>query len=747
MNNLFLFFKGGSYNRFATCLLLIILLSGKIFANINLSSISGKVVDGKTHMPLENVIVLITDQNIVSKTDSLGYFQFSSVKEGRFTLKISLIGYKSTEENVFAGKDDLTNLLIHLFPEALYSQTVIITGEHPTSAFDNLEKASHVLKDRDLQRDIGLTLAATLKNETGLAMRSMGPAPARPVIRGLGGDRVVISEDGFITKDLSSTSPDHAVSVDPFTAERIEVIRGPKILCKTSSTLGGIVNVIKDEIPFKIPSRIKGSAGVFGESVNNGFMGAVVTEVPVYDFVIRGELSNKRAGNLSTPIGLLNNSDLETLSYAGGLSFVKEWGFLGVSYRTFESDYGVPGGFIGAHPNGIDISMMKHQLNTRLNINLKSEFINSLDVDFSRNYYRHKEFENNNLIGAEFALYDYSGNIKVNHSNFGFFEEGSIGLTLNYRDFKVGGYVFTPLSNSFNTAAYFFESFHLGKIDFQFAARYNLDQVKPEFEKSDSKIGHIRNRFFNTYSLSLSAVYELWQDIHIGTNLSKSSRVPTIEELFSEGPHLAAYSYETGNPDLEAESGIGNELFLFIKNNWFYSLINVYYNSFSNYIIPRNTGKINYSTLLPVYASSGERAFITGIEAESEFKFSDELKFNFSLSYTYGELKSVKSPLPAIPPLKGLLDLQYSSNNFSVGISSEFAASQNRIDKFEQPTSGYLIFNSFSQYIFITGEFVNSITFNAENLFNKEYRNHLSRVKSIIPEAGRNFKLTYKLYF
>ncbi len=737
---------GHQYIKLVTFILLVLSIQYTDAAVLK-TNLYGKVLDGETHEPIENGIVLITELNLTAKTDSLGQFVFREVNEGRYNLKINLIGYMPVEEKIIIDKESNKNLLIHLFPIALHSETIVITGEHPTSTFDDLQEVAHVLKDKNLQRDLGLSLAATLKNETGLSVRSMGPAPARPVIRGLGGDRVAITEDGINIRDLSSTSPDHAVTVEPFTAERIEVIRGPKILCKTSTTLGGVVNVIHEEIPTKIPSSITGNAGLFGESANKGLMGSLVTEIPLYNFVFRGEISDKKASDLKTPVGTLKNSDLNTFNYSSGLSFVGNWGYSGISFRNFDSDYGVPGGFVGAHPFGVDINMFKRQLNGKLFLNFPGNKPKSLELDLNRIYYRHKEMEANGLIGAEFAIHDYSGTAKFNHTSLGLLEEGTIGLSLETRDFNVGGYVFTPKSKSLSFSTFAFETFHIDQINFQFALRYNYDKINPEIENPDSKIGYIRNRYFNTYSLSFSAVYEILSDLNIGTNISKSSRVPTIEELFSEGPHLAAYSYETGNPDLKDESGIGAELFVYLKKQSFYGLVTAYHNILSYYIIPRNTGKINYSTLLPVYASSGVEATISGLETEAEVHFLDNCKINASLIYTFGKIDKSNTPLPAIPPMKGMINLQYSQSNFTFGIGGEFAGKQNRVDQFEQPTAGYFIWNSFAQYIFITGNYVHNISLNAENILDSEYRNHLSRVKSILPEAGRNFRMIYRIFF
>ena len=200
-------------------------------------TLEGIVLDGSNDMPLQDAVVKIIELNTYDVTDKNGIFNFRSIPFGNYNIEISFVGYKSTITSIQMDQEVNKGLIVHLFTLPFETSTVVVTGLHTTTKFDDMNEFINVLKGKELQRELGLTLASTLKNETGLAIRSMGPAPARPVIRGLGSDRIAITEDGIQTTDLSATSPDHAVSVEPFTIDRIEVIRGPKVLLNNLSLI------------------------------------------------------------------------------------------------------------------------------------------------------------------------------------------------------------------------------------------------------------------------------------------------------------------------------------------------------------------------------------------------------------------------------------------------------------------------------------------------------------------------------
>jgi len=711
------------------------------------TNITGIVLDSETSDAIPGVVIELVETKIYATTRNDGSFIIKNLSEGKHKLKFSHIAYheKIVELEVTTISDK--SIIVNLTPKSIEVSPVIVTDHYSeVSKFDEISEYTNVLKGKELQRDLGLTLAATLKNETGLAIRSMGPAPSRPVIRGLGQDRVYISEDGNKTIDLSSTSPDHAVTIEPFTLQRVEVIRGPKVLIKTPTTIGGVVNVVRDEIPQEIHQHFHIMAGGYTETANKGYLGSIVGEVPFNPFEIRLEFSGRKANNLNTPVGELENSYAQNLNYSIGGSFVDDFGFAGTSFRKYELNYGIPGGFIGAHPNGVDIEMFRRQNNFETRVDINSDFIKNVEANYSYALYRHKEFEASGRIGSEFRILNHIGFVNINHNQIGFMDNGILGISGEIRDFDIGGFVFTPPTNSYNISAYFFESLRKGKFSFEFGGRYNYDKIIPEIEKPDADIGPILIRTFSTYSLSFSALYELTQRVYIGANISKSSRVPTIEELFSEGPHLAAYSYEVGNPLLDAEGGLGTEIFVYHKFEETLFNLNFFYNNLNNYIIPRNTGEINYQTFLPIYATTGVGAIFYGAEAQIDWNFLGNFSFSTTASYTHGAFKENNQPLPQIPPLKSLIELKYSDENILCGFNSEIAAAQNRVDTFEEPTPGYVVYNSYVQYTFITGDLIHNLSLNFDNVFNKEYYNHLSRIKSVLPEAGRNLRLSYKVY-
>lgn len=718
-----------------------------LFAQHPKIHLNGIVLDGETNKPIESVNIKVVDYNIFTTSKPDGTFELVFKEAETYQIKMTHVAYKEELKTVDLSIVNHHQMIVYLIPKAIDISPVIIMGQNALTKFDELYESSNVLRGKELQKELGLSLAATLKNETGLAIRSMGPAPARPVIRGLGGDRVMITEDGNKTTDLSATSPDHAVTIEPFGVDKIEVLRGPKVLLHTPTTIGGVVNVVRNEIPEEIHNEFYGMFGTYGESANNGYLGSLIAEIPLKPFALRLEGSKRKADNLDTPIGQLQNSYAENYNYGIGGSYFPSFGLIGASYRDFNLDYGIPGGFIGAHPNGVDIDMYRRQFNVRTKINLPSKTFENIDAHFSSVLYRHKEFEKSGLIGSEFKIRSYLGYLNLNYKGLGFLSSGTFGISSQYRDFEIGGFVFTPQSKSLNIATYVYESFNTGNFSFEFGARYNYDLITPKESKPDSKIGNIREREYHTYSLSFSALYSFTDIVHFGININKSSRVPTIEELFSEGPHLAAYSYEIGNPDLEDERGWGTEIFVYHNFNNLHFHLNVFRNDLGYYIIPRNTGETNFATFLPIYKTEGIAALFYGIEGQVSCEFLDNFKIGMTLSYTRGKFKETDKSLPQIPPLKSNIELSYTNDIWALGINSEIAAEQNKVDEFEKPTAGYAVFNSYFQYSLSHGKLLHSFTLSVDNIFNKEYRNHLSRVKSILPEAGRNFRLTYKLYF
>ncbi len=736
--------KKRTFSKILWVVVIFIILVTQGFASEK-RNLSGLLIDSESNKPIAFASIFIVELSIASSSSEEGVFIFKEIEKGQYTLRIQHIGYKENLVSIKFDEMSKAQYLIYMIPKAVEISSITIAGKQSVSLFEDLHELSGVLKGKELQRELGLTLASTLKNETGISIRSMGPAPARPVIRGLSGDRVFISEDGIKTSDLSATSPDHAVTIEPFSIERIEVLRGPKVLTKTPVTIGGVVNVIRNEIPIQIQEKIFGTAGLSGETANMGYLSAITSEIPFSPFNARIELSKRKTKDVKTALGELKNSASENVNYSIGLGFFPSFGSFGLSYRNFELDYGVPGGFIGAHPFGVNISMYRQQFNARSQFQIDSKYFQDLEILFSNSLYRHKEFEKSGKIGSEFRIYDYQMSAIFKHSQTEIFNEGISGISSEFRDFDIGGFVFTSPTKSFNISSFSFHSARINRFNLEAAARFNYDVISPRKEKITS-IGNIRKRDFYTYSLSTSLLYEWTQKVSVGINLSKSSRVPTIEELFSEGPHLAAYSYEIGNPDLKAENGLGAEIFIYHKfGNLFYNM-NFFWNNLSNYIIPRNSGKINYATFLPIYATSGVKANLYGFEIQLDLRSIPNFRLFTTLSHIVGKFAKANN-LPQIPPLKGNFGISYVTDNVNAGISTEFALKQSNIDNYEETTAGYAIINTYFQYSFSTDLHIHTISLNIDNLLNQEYRNHLSRVKQIIPESGINLKMLYKLYF
>lgn len=715
------------------------------------NSLSGIIIDNETGETIPFAYLHLEEIHRQAVTDANGNFEINNIPAGEYTLTIHRLGYKTTTLKVSVGLDEKeTPLTIKLSPSLLSSQAIEVTGEDMRISGSSLEHASRKFLGTDLRRDLGSTLSQTLANMPGFDQRTMGSAPGRPVIRGLGDERVVILQDGISSGDVSAQSSDHAVTIDPVSAQEIEVARGPAALQYGANAIGGVINVVRNQIATSVPSKINGSFTANGETVSTGASAALNVSIPIQQFVITTDFNGRLAGDTRTPLGRLSNSYFRTTNDAIGISMVKDWGYVGGSLGTYVSNYGIPPDPNG-HPEGVDIEMSKFQYVGKSEIILNNEFFRTLEFDLSLNNYNHKEIEASGDTGTEFGLVSTNFNGNLTHKKIGFLDEGKIGVSARTEDYAVAG-AGTPASNSYLVGVFVIEEKDLNYLHIEAGLRFDWVQNAPKEDDSDSRIGNIRTRSFSALSSSVSLIYSLSPSVTLGTTFLHSFRAPSLEELYSSGPHLASYSYEIGNPELDPERGLAKELFIRYKGNKSVVELTGFHNGFSNYLYAENTGRINsrFPNLLD-YQFVGEKATMYGFEVSYEQQLIDHWMVKTSSSYTYAYRKSVtdsgRFPLEQIPPLKGTLGLTYSNKKLETGTRIRAAAEQNRTGEFETPTDGYVIADLFSQYRFSSQKLLHTISLNISNLLDDEYYNHLSRIKDFNPEAGRNVSLLYRVYF
>lgn len=713
-------------------------------------AVNGIVTDFETDEPVGWTSILIEEVNRSAVAHEDGSFSFRNIPAGRYTLKTYRLGYENYTDRIIIAAGDTLDIVIKLKRSDYRSRDVEIRADRNT---DELTRPVRTISGTELRQQLGRTLAETIVNEPGMSQRSMGSAPARPVLRGLGGDRLLILEDGNRTGDMSSSAPDHAVAIDPMNAERIEIIRGPASLIYGSNTLGGVINVSRGQIPTVLTEHLHGSGSLQLESVNTGAGTGFNIEGTSGNITARADLSARTASDIQTAKGSLDNTGINTISGSIGAGYINPWGVLGFSGNIFSSNYGIPGNFTGSHPNGVQIELVRRQLHAKLDYLPRLEVIKRIDFNFNYNYYFHKELEwstdreIHDIVGAQYKLHTLNFNTLLRNNGWGPFSSGMIGLFGEFRDYTAGGFTFTPPVKEMGLALMAYQQAVTGRFTIDISARFDIRSVNPEEEIESRIIGLMRSRQFNGYSAGSRLTVEVNRWLDFGMNFMKTLRLPGIEELYSEGPHLPAYSYDTGNPELDAEEGFGLEVFAKIHSSAVKIDAAVFSNSVRNYLYPRNTGTESERRPLPVYQYSGDDVLMQGWELSYDILLLWNFSTSGTLSYVRGDLTEEDRPLPFIPPLTGKFDLEYNRRNFSVGTSLRTASGQNRLGDFEEPTAGYRVYDLFARYLFSSGKYLHTFTVGIDNLNDEDYRMHLSRVKSIMPEPGRNIKILYRVYF
>ncbi len=741
-------------------------------------AIHGIIRDVETGEPIlfANIRLKDTGRYRISRED--GTFQFDNMPVRKYTVTIQHIGYTPVEKEVEVTPDDTVQIAVDLVPSVFeISESVVVTGTGRERGVSETYQPTSVLGGRQYQQKMQTTLPASLVHLPGISQQSFGAAATQPVIRGMGGDRVLVLEDGQRTGDLSTTSADHAVAIEPVTTERVEVVRGPAGLLYGSNALGGVINIIREEIPRDIPERISGTLMLRGESYNDGASGGGMITVPAGSFALRGEISGRTAGDIRTPEGTFPSTDLDGYNASAGASWITDWGYAGASFRQYEMRYGVPGEFNdiqipGAHAGGVDAEFMRRVGRFRA---LHYEGIGPFsDIEFDGHvtHYIHKEIEGETgagrpIIGAEFDQLTISGSLIARHihENGILPLEGAAGISARYRDLlSVRGFTGTRSATETVLSAFVYEEFGWRVLRFQVGLRYDWSSIEPyrtDPIQSGDRLIPVTSRTFGEFSGSIALLYDIRPGWKIGLSVARAFRNPAIEELYSDGPHLADFSYDIGNPELDAEVGTGIDLFIRSEMRSLKFDANLFYNYVSNYIYYEPTGEIDPRLRrYPVFQARSDNAVFYGTEGQIEIHLGGEFVLDGTISYVRATRTADNDPLPFIPPLNGNVNFRYEGKHLFASIGWTGADSQNRVPspipdpinegetiKPQSPTPSYNLLRAGIGYRWTQFNILHTITLNVDNATDNVWRDHLSRVKDVAPQPGRNIQLSYQILF
>lgn len=678
-------------------------------------------------------------------------------------------------------------------PSARAPGEILVTAPVRQSETDVLQGTS-ILSGAELTRNLRPTIGETLARQPGVSATSFGPSASRPILRGFQGERIRVLTDGIGSIDVSNTSVDHAVIIDPLLAERIEVLRGPSALLFGSSAVGGVVNVIDTRIPRTVPEngyRVNGIAN-YGSAANERSGGAAGDVAVGQHLVLHADGSYLKSGNLRTggnilssqaraaalsqvglpqdtdePIdfagsaalrGKLPNTQSETWTAGLGAAIITDGGNLGVSYSHYDSLYGVPIRYataVGQEQEAPRLDVVQNRVDLRGEINTGGGFLDKIRVRAGHATYRHFELEPDGGVGTAFFNNGTEGRIELVQANRGGWQ-GASGVQYFNRLFDVkGDEAFLPRNETNQTGLFTLQQYSAGAFRAEGGLRYETTSLSAKTPSDDLRFFR-GTRSFDAVSGSLGASYGVTDAVRLGVNVSHTERAPSAEELFANGGHAGTQAYEFGSPDFKLEKSWGVEGTLHAHGDGFSFDASAYYNTFSNYISENQVAQSVCQTAadpsgrtvdLPCFQYQQADARYYGFEANASVRLAQigGYVLNADLLGDYVRATIVDNgPVPRIPPMRVLGGIEAQGDRINGRLEVEHVFDQNRIAAFETTTNGYTMVNATLGFSPFGKDSKTSILISANNLFDVEARRHASFLKDFAPLAGRDIRATLR---
>lgn len=664
---------------------------------------------------------------------------------------------------------------------------------------EDLARPVEVLAGERLDAAKASSLGETVSRLPGVQSSYFGPGVGRPIIRGFDGARVQVLSDGLGSGDVSTVSADHAVTLEPFLANQIEVLKGPATLLYGSGAIGGAVNVVDGRIPEAATAEpLQGRAELRGGTVNDERTGmmrldgtsasgnlvfhldALHRETGDYDIPGFAESAALLAQEGETPdpdsAGTLPNSALRTDSAALGVSWIGDRGFLGVGQSLFNTRYGVPG---HGHEEGIELEAVSADESVQLVMDQRRTEIRgglddlgafeSLRVKVARTDYTHTELEGE-AVGTIFDNDSTDARLELVHRPWASWD-GAFGLQWSQRDFvAIGDEAFVPPSQSRDAGVFWIGERGFGPVKLELGARHDRNEVEVDATEA---IGP--SRAFDTFSASAAAKWDISEALHLSFGLDRAQRSPTAEELYSSGVHVATASIELGGPALDVETANRAELGLHWHSGPLQLNASVYHVQFDDFVYLADTGISEGE--LPVRVWTQDDARFNGAEAELEWNVADNTsgiwdlrlfgdivrarltgsgtrELAISVPHEDGTSEDVLvdlalgGNLPRIAPSRLGGELRWARGAWRASVGAVRYAEQDDVAEFESATPGYTLVDAHLGWHRDTpGGNAWEVFLDGSNLLDKEARVHTSFLKDLAPLPGRGVAFGVRMFF
>ncbi|HRH50087.1 MAG TPA: TonB-dependent receptor [Panacibacter sp.] len=764
------------------------------------SSISGIITDAKTNAPLPGATIFLPDLKKGAIADDKGYFHIASVNSGKYLIEISYQGFASVIENIEISGETVRNYSLQ--PTVVEQEAVTVTGvSFATRTKQNPQPVSIVKHDDLLNAAFGNIMDALAKTVPGLSVLTTGPAISKPFIRGLGYNRVVTVNDG-VRQEGQQWGDEHGIEIDDYSAQRVEVLKGPASLMYGSDAIAGVINIqsqlpapegnlrVNFESEYQTNNRLRGFYGNIG-GTKNGFSWNAYG-----DYKGAPDYKNKYDGYVF-------NSKFYNKNFGGMVGYSGSWGSSKILLTSFDQHLGIvegdrdettgqfikplPGGEEGVATNTdfkkiipeVPFQHIRHfKLTSDNTFNIGKNRLD-LVVGFQRN--QRQEFGNANDTNTPNAYFDLK---TMNYAlrfhlpsakNF----KTSFGVNGMYQtNTNRAAEVIIPNYNLFDAGVFIYNQYTKDKLSLSGGLRFDNRHVEGKSMIVDGmqKFNRFAHNFSNV-SGSVGLAYQASEKTTLKMNFARGFRAPNFAELASNGAHEGTNRYEVGNTDLKSEVSVQADAGIEIASEHVSLSASVFYNNISNFIfyekLANSAGQDSIihdaesGNDLNVYRFDQHNAHLYGAEFHVDIHPHplDWLHFENTFSYTIGRFNTAlagTTNLPFIPAARLVSELRgnffskgKSLKNLYISVSDDYTFKQNNPFtgyNTETATGSYVIVNAaVGTEILNKGKQIFSIHLSASNLGDAAYQNHLSRLKYTsvnnvtgrqgVYEMGRNFSI------